>query len=438
MGIAANSLRTYIFRIASGVIGFLIGILIARYLGPEGKGYYQGIFLFYNAYIAVIGTIGGAVIYQVTRMGREPKTVFITATAYNLAIGLVSVGVFSIYTLLVPRFQPGIAIWLVVAAIPFVLALSNLNSLFQGLNRIKTLNWTGVGSGLLQIALLGVGLAGYHINVQTAVAIWFTGQIFAVAISLWIGREYWFPPSIKDFSRPLLGSMMGFGWQISVNSIISIFNTYIDQILVLFLLHTEKYGLYSVAINGSNILQYASGAIAVAISARVGTATRDQAGKLTARAVRHTLLINTPLAVLMWSAAFMIPILYDKRYTASMVPFRILLPGILAYSVAGVFSAYFTNQLGKPKIPLMVAFISAMIDFIGSLILIPRIGMIGGAWANTLSYLISFGILVAIFCKCSGIALAKLFSVTKDDIADYKLLARNIWQFFSRKFRYNG
>lgn len=433
MSIATNSLRTYIFRIASGVIGFLIGILIARYLGPEGKGYYQAIFVFYGIFIAVVGTMGAAVIYQVTRMGREPKTVFITATVYNLAIGLVAVGVFGFYSLVAPNFQPGLAIWLVVAVIPLVLILSNLSSLFQGLNRIKTLNWIGLSSGLFQIVLLGVGLIGYHINVQTAVAIWFASQIFTVVISLWIGREYWLPLSPKNFSRPLLGSMLGFSWQVSVNSIVSIFNTYIDQILVLFILHTGKYGLYTVAINGANILQYASGAIAVAISARVGTANRDQAGKLTARAVRHTLLINTPLAVLMWFAAFMIPIIYDKRYTASMVPFRILLPGILAYSVAGIFSTYFTNQLGKPKIPLIVAFISALIDFSGSLILIPQIGMIGGAWANTLSYCISISILIAIFCKMSGISFIQLFMITKDDIADYKMLGRYLWQFFTRR-----
>lgn len=435
MSIATNSLRTYIFRIATGVIGFLIGILIARYLGPEGKGYYQAIFTFYNIYIAVVGTIGAAVIYQVTRMGREPRTVFITATAYNLVIGLITVSVFWIYTLAAPHFQPGLAIWLVVGIIPLILILSNLSNLFQGLNQIKTLNWIGISSGLFQIALLGVGLVGYHIRVQTAVAIWFLSQIFSVVVSLWIGRKYWFPPLTKDFDRPLLGSMLRFGWQVSANSIVSIFNTNIDQILVLFILHTGKYGLYTVAINGANILQYASGAIAVAISARVGTADRDQAGKITARAVRHTLLINTPLAVLMWSAAFMIPILYDKRYTASMVPFRILLPGILAYSVAGIFSTYFTNQLGKPKIPLMVAFISAMIDFIGSLILIPRIGIIGGAWANTLSYLISISILIAIFCKYSGISFTKMFLITQDDISDYKLLGRNIFCYLAKKFR---
>ena len=435
MSIATNSLRTYIFRIATALTGFLIGILISRLLGPSGKGYYSGVFLFYNTFIAVLGTLGPAITYQISRENRPPQLVFITATAYNCVIGLLTILTFWLYTVLYPGFRSG-PLWLIVLITPLTLFLTNVVGLFQGLNRIIALNWIGIATGLFQLVLLGLGFLGlYAIRVKTAIIFWVLGQLLTFCAALWVSREFWLPPYKNHFNFPLLFTMLGFGWLLSLNSIIGILNSRIDSFLVLAFLKTKEYGLYSVAINGSEILWYASGAIAVAICAHIGMASKEQAGRLTAKAVRHTLLINIPLALVMWSIAWLIPLIYGVRFSPSLLPFKILLPGILAYSVAGIFSTYFTIQLGKPRVPLLVASISFMIDLLLSLLLIPKLGLLGGALANTISYLIAITVLIVIFCKNTRITLGELFSITKDDVADYQILLGNVGQFFRCKLR---
>jgi O-antigen/teichoic acid export membrane protein len=435
MSIATNSLRTFIFRIITGINGFLIGVATARLLLPTGKGYYTFIFLIYGVYVLIFGNLGGAIAYQITRLKQDPKRVFSAAALYSLAVGLLTIIGFEVYSRLIPHSLPN-TIWPVVYFIPLALLLTNLNGLFQGLNRIAALNWIGLISGLIQLFLLALGFFGLKVTVGAAVIIWFAAQLVTVSGGLWVSREYWLPPLRHIFDLKLLGGMLGFGWQLGLVNIVTYLNYRVDMFLVERMVGTAKLGLYSVAVSAAEILWYTSTAIATAIYAPIGIAAPYQAGKLTAKAARHTLLINIILGVGIWlSFEFLLPVIYTKVYLPSLVPFRILLPGVLAYGLAGIFSTYFTNQLGKPKIPLIIAMISMFINIIVCLLLIPRIGMAGGAWATTISYLISIGLLTLIFTKKAKLSMAELFSINDDDISDYKLLWESSQRFLGQRLK---
>ena len=435
MSIATNSFRTFIFRIITGINGFLIGVATARLLPPAGKGYYTLIFLIYGIYILIFGNLSGAITFQITRLKQEPKKVFVATSLYSLAVGILTILGFWIYTLNLPHPIPG-SIWLVVFFTPAGLILTNLSGLFQGLNRITTLNWIGMLSGLVQLALLISGFFGVKITIEVAVVFWATAQLITLVGALWVSREYWLPPIKQVFDIALLVKMIRFGWQLGLVNIVSYLNYRVDMFLVERMVGTAKLGLYSVAVNGSEILWYTSTAIAVAICAPIGVAGQEQAGKITAKAARHTILINLILGVTIWIGfEFLLPVIYTKVYLPSLVPFRILLPGVLAYGLAGIFSTYFTNQLGKPKIPLLIAALSMVINVIVCLLLIPRIGMAGGAWATTISYLISISLLIFIFSKSAGLSLLELFTINENDLADYKQLWENSQQFLVQKLK---
>ncbi len=439
MSIATNSLRTYLFRFGNGFLGFLIGILISRLLGPVGKGQYASIFIYYSLYLSIFSNLGAAITYQVSKERQPMREVFLTATGYSLIIGLVTLLLFGVLNSFLPFLQLKI-LWLVVLVIPLVLVLNNLAGLFQGLNRIVELNWVGLLAGLIQMLLLAgfycyTKLTGVQPEVSHLVWIWFVAQLINFTIGFLIGKEFWLKPSRREFKIPLLTTMLGFGYQISLNNIIGYLNSRIDSLVVQWLLPVQKFGLYSVSVNGAEILWYASGAIAIAICAHVGKAAKEQAAVLTAKAARHTLLINTPIAVLMWLGAEILPVVYGARFAASVMPFRILLPGVLAYSVAGIFSTYFTNQLGKPKIPLLVAFFALVIDFLAAICLIPQLGMLGGAIANSLSYLLAVGVLIILFCRETKLSFWKVLAITRDDISDYQLLYQNIIKFILKRNR---
>ncbi len=435
MSIAANSLRTFIFRIITGVNGLLIGICTARLLLPEGKGYYTYIFLIYGVYILIFGNLSGAIAFQITRRKQDPGKVFVLTALYSLGVGFLTVLAFWIYSLFPAHPVPGF-IWLVVFLMPVGLVINDLGGLFQGLNRIRSLNWVGLISGLVQLALLSSGFFGSKVTVEAAVMFWAIAQLVTLAGGLWLSREYWMTSLKRIFDMPLMMKILRFGWQLGLVNIVTFLNYRVDMFLVKQIAGNSKLGIYSVAVSCAEVLWYTSSAIAVAICAPVGLAGREQAGKITAKAARHTLLINLILGVIIWGGfEFLLPVMYSRVYLPSLVPFRILLPGVLAYGLAGIFSTYFTNQLGRPGIPMMISAVSMLINIAVCLILIPRIGMAGGAWATTISYLLSISILIVIFMKNAGITLTELFSINEDDIADYKQLWENGQKFLAQKLK---
>ena len=435
MSIATNSIRTFIFRIITGINGFLIGVATARLLLPAGKGYYTLIFLVYGIFVLIFGNLSGAITYAITRQKQDPRAVFVTASLYSIGVGLLTILGFWIFTRTLSRPIPGF-IWVVVCFAPVGLFLTNVSGLFQGLNRIITLNWIGMISGFVQMLLLASGFLGIRVTVKVAVLFWAISQLVTLSGGIWVSRSYWLAPLKQVFQAPLLKQMLKFGWQLGLVNIVAYLNYRVDMFLVERMVGTEKLGLYSVAVNGSEILWYTSTAIAVAICAPVGVASTEQAGRITAKAVRHTLVVNLLLGITLWAGfEFMLPVIYTNLYMPSLAPFRILLPGVMAYGLAGIFSTYFTNQLGKPKIPLLISALSMSLNVVICLILIPRLGMAGGAWATTISYLLAIGLLIRLFMKNAKISLVELFTINQDDIDDYKQLWESGRKFLAQKVK---
>ncbi|TCL61804.1 O-antigen/teichoic acid export membrane protein [Hydrogenispora ethanolica] len=438
MGIATDSVRTYLFRIATLTIGFIMGVLTARFLGPAGKGDFSLILLVSSLYTNVFGNLSGAITYQISRLHRPPQLVFTTANVYSWVVGVLTILGFWCFTSLFPESHLNLY-WFVALNAPFVLALTNLSGTYLGLNRVVVVNWLGLTSGAILFVFMTLGFFGLKMGLRGTAICWVTAQILTVAGGLWVSRRIWWPFERRNVQPGLLREMLSFGWQLGLINLVTFLNYRVDMFLVAKFLGSRQLGFYSIAVSGAEMLWFTSSAIGTAIYARVGMVEHEAASRLTARAARHTLVINMVLGFLMWLGfEFLLPFVYGEIYRPSLVPFRILLPGVLAYGLAGIFSTFFANQLGKPKFSLLISSISMSVNIIVSLLLIPRLGMSGGAWATTLSYIISIMVLLGIFCRQTKLPLRELLMITQKDLDDYRLLVKNIIAYLKRKFYLEG
>jgi O-antigen/teichoic acid export membrane protein len=143
--------------------------------------------------------------------------------------------------------------------------------------------------------------------------------------------------------------------------------------------------------------------------------------------MRHSLFIIGLLALaLLLVADPLLRALYGDAYVAAIAPFRWLVPGIAFYGLASVLSAYYTNQRGRPHVPLLIAGASMLVNLGACFLLIPAFGLSGAAIASTLGYTLAIvGGLIA-FQRGTRLPWREILLINGADLRDYVELARRL------------
>jgi O-antigen/teichoic acid export membrane protein len=425
MEFAIRSLRLLGFRVVTVGTLMLITVLTARWLGPEGRGTYVLVAVIYSTIgVTFLGGMGSALAYQISNQGKSVREVVANALVLALAIGTLAL----LVSLVVYWVSGGSLWWLVVvgAAQPPLLCATVLTWAFLGADDHRNYNRAIIAPSaltlLLLLLLLGPGrlLGRGEASAQLALVAWLLAQIATVGWMLWLGRHRWFPLPLHTVVPASVLTLMTFGVQTGLADLISYFNYRVDVLVLEWLRGSAEVGVYSVAVTIAEGLWFISSAIGVAIYARVGQLPKQQAAELTARSMRHAVFLLVLIGVgLGLVAGVVMPLLFGSEYNAAVTAFRLLLPGVMIFGMGRIFSTYFTNALGRPRVPLLIAGTSLAISLPLSLLLIPRFGMNGAALATSISYTASMLLAVWIFHDETGIPVRRIVLVTGEDVRDY-------------------
>lgn len=84
-------------------------------------------------------------------------------------------------------------------------------------------------------------------------------------------------------------------------------------------------------------------------------------------------------------APFAIPWIFGKAYAGAVLPFAILLPGVVAWSYMSVLSNSLAG-MGCQRINIQSALLCLAVNVAGDVLAIPRWGVNGAAFASTLAF----------------------------------------------------
>jgi O-antigen/teichoic acid export membrane protein len=143
--------------------------------------------------------------------------------------------------------------------------------------------------------------------------------------------------------------------------------------------------------------------------------------------MRHALFIIFLLAVAAMVAAWIaFPLAFGTAYNDAVLAFWLLAPGIWIFGLGRIFSTFFTNALGRPRVPLLVAATSLGISVPLCVVLIPSLGMNGAAIATSASYAASMALAIVVFGRETGIPPRRMLLVTGDDLREYGRFLRHL------------
>ena len=386
---------TFVASVANMLIGFVIMVLLGRYLGAGDLGLYRMTSTIYGIamLIAAIG-IPAAVIKYVAEF-KDDKTKFnqivSSCVITSLFSGIVFIALFFFSSGIFAEIfnMPALSglIKILSPVFPFALVGGALLGLLNGLREMKKYAAAMIIQSVLMV-IVTVLLIYYGFGVAGAViGIVFSSFGFCLFL-IWTARKY-FEITFSEYI-PTTKRMLRFGAQIFGANAINMINYQADIILIGYFLTVTDVGYYAVAVGLSRFFWIIPQAIQTilypATSEYWSNNNHSALQTMIDKSMKYSACVLLPIGLgVGFFAKDIITTIFGAGFGYSVLPLQILIVGTIingstSRSIGGSLSG-----VGRPDLDLWKVGISAMSNIILNIFLIPYFGIVGAAVATTTS-----------------------------------------------------
>lgn len=423
ISLAKTSISTFVARVISFLLSIIITIIIARILGPTGKGIWAALVLVPTMTYALLNL--GIESSNVYFLGRRKYSINqIITNSFQIAFVVLLiiffiyfVGFERIYNFLAGKY-PGFTprhLYLMPLALPFVFIFNYMNGVLQGKERIYAANIISVISQLFTIIGILIALLVFKLNLLGLVYVYLGVRVINTIIILSVVRE---KESIKpklSINSNLLKDSLKYGVKSYLASGLEMLNFRADVFLIYAFLGPRPLGFYTVAVAISEIIWFVSHSVAFPLFPRISSLGKEASKSLVIKTSRIVFWLSLLSSILLAGVVYwLIPILFGQSFIPSVKIVYFLLPGILLFSPVMTISTYFRG-IGRPQVNTFVNLITLFINITLNLILIPGMGIVGAAIASAISYSLTYVIYLFLYRKETGISPVEFFLFQKED-----------------------
>ena len=393
------------------VLSFITSPILARTLGPSGRGQVAAIFAVLS--IAPWVTELGLTSFLSREHARRshPLGVLLGST-----MPITFVGALVAVTAAVPlghalgRGRPDVTRFLELGL--FLIPLATLPQMLYGVAVaeerwntfmvVRVLSSAGTTVCIVTLTVLGA------LTVRTVAIIYIVWGLLGNTPFLAGLRGTW----PWRFDRAVARAGLVFGTRSWLSTLANAGNIQLDQVLMAGLVSSRQLGFYALAVTLSTAASSLVGATATALIPRVAGGDSG----LAARACRVTLLLVTvfDLAVALTSPLF-VPILFGRAFNP-MIPMLIILLAANLFAVPAQVLASALVAGGNPSATARATVAGLVVTVPGLLVLLPLAGGVGAAIVTLLSYGVTFSMVLAGATRTFGLPYRRLVLVTRSDL----------------------
>mgnify|MGYP001073997991 CR=1 FL=1 len=430
--LARDSIYNFIRQGVSIVLGIAISILLARGLGKAERGVFT-ISIVLSELLLILFNFGvsSASVYFISRGEYSARHVFQQNMALLFWISLLTISSGVLVIVLAGSWLfPNISTKLLLISlsiIPINLWNRSFGAIFQGLQDFRKFNLPSIISQLVYIILIMILVWGAQLKAFGALFAYLGAAI--ASLSVFTGLFYRLEHSLPTFhllpEKAYIARVVGYGFRAHISNLLSYLSYRLDNFILNTFSGTGEVGIYAVAVGLGERMWLPAEAISTALFPRIASlgGAEDKQKRITPLAARFILAVSFPLVVGFGAVSFwLVPFLYGKDFTGSVIPLLSLLPGILIYNLGKVLANDLAGR-GRVDINMVITGIGTGINLIANLLLIPRLGALGAALSSTLSYSLVTLLFVTRYVSLTQIRWVDLFLLQKSDI---KLVKRAI------------
>ncbi|WP_336788246.1 lipopolysaccharide biosynthesis protein [Paenibacillus sp. MMO-177] len=394
----------------------LTGVIIARFLGPEGRGE-QAAMIMWPQLLSYIVTLGlpSSIIYYMKQKESDQGSLFLASLWMCFGLGTMSMIGGLIF---LPGWMDGysadkvqFACWALIL-VPFGLLGAINNAVLQAREEYALFNRIRYLPNVITLILLfALVLAGQVNPFYTSLAYLAPTIPLSVWIMVRMLKIYSFrQKGIMQSSRQLVQ----YGIRSYGTDLAGTLSFYIDQVLVVGLLSPVSLGIYLVALNLSKMLDIIQASVVSVLFPQASGLNQSDAIQLTLKVYRISSVITIVLVLAAIACAPLgLMLLYGKSFEDAIPIFRILI------IQAAIGSATWTLAQGfmatdKPGRVTMLKVASLIMNVLLINLMTPHFGIIGAAYSLLISAAANFLFILLLYRLELGTSWSSFLFDTED------------------------
>ncbi|NOT77551.1 MAG: flippase [Bacteriovoracaceae bacterium] len=387
-----NTLWGFLEQFLRMFSGLFLGIWVARHLGPSDSG----LISYTVAFVSLFGGLSklGMDSIIIKHIVKTPqRSNYILGTAFNLKFftALALTLIVFLYYVLFGKFNiEGVSVCIVMLTLLFQ-SIEVVDFYFQAKVQSKYVTICKITQLIISSALkLYFLLQDY--SVIYFVVLLLIDQI-TLSISLWYsykkmhGGVFFF-----SFDKAVAKELLKESWPLILTTLLITIYMRIDQVIIKMMLSDAEVGIYSVAVKLSEVAYFVPAIIASSVFPAIVNA-KESDEKLFYGRVSNLYFLFFWLALfcyapLLFFSKEIVLLLYGKEFVGAA-------PSLVILSLASivVFTSFVTTQLvivnAQQKRSSIATGIGALMNVLFNLILIPKFGILGSAYATLIAYVFS-------------------------------------------------
>lgn len=373
-------------------LNVVTGILLARALGPHGRGELTAILL-WPLVLATVGSLGvsDSVTFHAARRTSPVGTLAATSAALAAVQSVLLVG---IGALVVPEALSGygasttrLAV-LFLAVIPFNLVTLYLMGILNGLHRYSRFQTLR----LVVIAVTVGGLIGLRfggvLTVRGAVLVYLLANATTALIAGVLVRQ---TASLElRLSYKLARQLLAYGIKSHTSNVSGLLNERLDQLVISIFLAPVRLGLYVIAVTMTSITNLVGTSVSfVALSAVARLDTDEEREAVARRYIAATVVLSalTTIPVLLFTR-WLIEVLFGAAFGGATNVCRVLLLAAVALSTGRAVQAIL-KAINRPLDAGIAETLALVVTVAVLAVLLPGMGIMGAGLASLFAYVAS-------------------------------------------------
>jgi len=378
------AIETFATRVLLMGMGLITSVIVARILGPEGRGLY--------AVAASVGALGvqfgnlglhASNTYQVAKNQRFLPALLANTLIVSFGLGgFIAAAIWMLFSIW-PESAPvqGILLGLSLTYIPFGLGYMLLQNLLLGIQKIREYNIVELANKVLVIGLVGLATILGSVNAGTVFSTGIIAMGICLILMIWLMKT-----SLSCFPLPSLSILrenIHYGIKVYLTDFFSFLALRMNLLIVQYMLGAKEAGYYSIAIALTDMVYMFPLIVGTLLFPKLAALEEDsEKWKLTKKMTYSVAFqmagICGGIGVL---AKPLVLMLYGEAFIHSVPLFYLSLISVYFLSIQGILVKYMASH-GYPSTIMWIWFSVLVMSLPLNILFISAMGLPGAMYAS--------------------------------------------------------